>query len=101
MRERQRWDAAEASRYARTAYHLDTVARDYAQAENFYRQALALDPRNARNLSLYAYFLATVRRDFDGADQLFRRSAALDPSDAENLATSAAWHEDPRSTERP
>ncbi len=67
-----------------------SAAGDKAQAEEHYRQAIAVDPDNLLALNNYAYLLAVEGRDLDKAERMSSRTIQERPDDINSLDT-YAW----------
>lgn len=67
-----------------------SAAGDKAQAEDHYRQAIAVDPDNLLALNNYAYLLAVEGRDLDKAERMSSRTIQERPDDINSLDT-YAW----------
>ncbi|MBF0401399.1 MAG: DUF262 domain-containing protein, partial [Magnetococcales bacterium] len=64
------------------AVFMETVRRDYEQAESLYRRAIESDPNDARHLGNFADFMENIRRDYEQAESLYRRAIESDPNHA-------------------
>ncbi len=59
------------------------------RAEEFYKRAIAADPKHANTLGNYAIFLRNERKDMDRAEEFYKRAIAADPEHANNLGNYA------------
>jgi Tfp pilus assembly protein PilF len=62
---------------------------DPDQADEMFRQAIAIDRSNVDHIGLYAEFLKSKRKDFDQAEELYQRALELDPNNAAILGNYA------------
>lgn len=67
-----------------------SAADDKEQAEEHYRQAIAINPDNLLALNNYAYLLAVEGRDLDKAERMSYRTIQERPDDINSLDT-YAW----------
>ena len=66
------------------------------RAEEFYKQAIDANPKNARSLGSYAIFLSDDRKDLNRAEEFFKRAIDADPKDALLLGSYAHFLKDDR-----
>ena len=64
------------------ALFMQTVRKNYDEAERLFRKALELDPHTAFATLNFAAFMQTVRKNYDEAERLFRKALELDPNNA-------------------
>ena len=62
---------------------LTVFKKDYPKAEEYYKKALDLDPRDADINSHYALFLTLQKRDYAQAEEYLQKALLLDPEDAD------------------
>jgi tetratricopeptide (TPR) repeat protein len=62
-------------------------AKDYAQSDKAYENALKIDPDNTYVLNNYAYFLSLRNESLDKAEKLSRRTIELKPNDRNYMDT--------------
>ena len=73
------------------AIFLQTIRKDYDQAEIYYRKALELDPNDANINGNYALFLNNIRKDYDQAEIYYRKALELDPNHTNNNGNYAGF----------
>lgn len=62
-------------------------AKDYAQSDKAYEDALKIDPDNTYVLNNFAYFLSLRNENLDKAEKLSRRTIELKPNDRNYMDT--------------
>lgn len=62
------------------AFFLETVLRDYEQADRYYKLATQLNPENVNNLCNYAVFLKKITKQYDLAEKFYKQAVLLDPA---------------------
>ena len=67
--------------------------KDTVKAEEYYRKAVGIAPKNHAILSSYANFLADERKDYDRAEVIYQKALAAAPNDAINLGNYASFLE--------
>ena len=67
------------------------IPKDPDRAEEHFRRALEVDPKDADYLGNYATFLATIRKDYDRAEEHFRRALEADPKQGNVLGNYAGF----------
>lgn len=58
---------------------------DWDQAQKYYKEALAFNPKEPAFLGSYANFLHTIRHDYEEAETFYKRALEVDPNNAADL----------------
>ncbi len=64
---------------------MEDIRKDYDRAEDFYKKALKIEPKNAKYLGIYANFLKNIRKDYDKAEVFYKKVLDIEPENARYL----------------
>lgn len=73
------------------AIFLSEIVKDYDEAEEYYKRALAAEPNDAYYLGNYALFLTNRRKDHDAAEMYFRKALDAAADDANVIGNYAVF----------